>query len=190
MICLLWVIYWLGAASAQIDGTLMTGQSGINVVIAVIEKINASQVFDESRWYDIDKQRDLVKRFLQYKAFVETEYGEKINETGGIWRVTEEQFNGTVSYIRDNNHLRNRINNSLLLQIDWLSIDYASMSVPMYSGLATMLRLDQLLQEETISSLTENGLPWLWREYFGGNDRGRWNNRINYLRNHLRQSKH
>ena len=192
MICLLWVIYWLGAASAQIDGTLMTGQSGINVVIAVIEKINASQVFDvsQSLWYGIDGQRALVKQFLRYKAFVETEYGEIVNETGGIWRVTEEQFNGTVSYIRDNNHLRNRINNSLLLQIDWLSIDYASMSVPMYSGLATLLRLDQLIQKETIPLLTENGLPSLWQDHFGGNDIGRWNERINYLSTHLRQSKH
>ncbi len=192
MICLLLVVYWLKVASAKNDGTLMTGQSGINVVIAVIEKINASQVFDvpQSLWYDIDGQRALVKQFLQYKAFVETEYGETLNGTGGIWRVTEEHFTGTKSYIRDNDHLRSRINNSLFLQIDWLSINYTNMSVPMYSGLATMIRLDQLLQHRTIGLLTHGGLPRLWRENFDGNDIHTWNSRIKYLRNHLRQSKY
>ena len=191
---LLLVIYWLGleVASAQVDGTLMTGQSGINVVIAVIEKLNASQVFNvsQSLWYDIDGQRALVKQFLRYKAFIETEYGERPNGPGGIWRVTEEQFDETVDYVNDNDYLRSRINNSLLLHTDWLSVAYENMSIPMYSGLATMLRLDQLLQYETIGLLTEGRLAHLWKEHFGGNDIHRWHNGTKYLIDHLRQSKY
>lgn len=192
MIRLLLVIYWLGVASAQVDGTLMTGQSGINVVVAVIEKINASQVFNvpQSLWYDIDGQRALVKQFLRYKAFVETEYGESITGRGGIWRVTEEQFEATVAYVGANGYLRSRINNSLLLHIDWLSLEYVNMSTPMYSGLATMLRLDQLLQDEIIDSLTKGGLATIWKKHFDGNDIHRWNSRTSNLVNHLQKSKY
>ena len=192
MIHLLLVICLLGVASStQFDGTLKEGESGINVVIAVIEKINASQVFDVPRslWYDIDGQRALVKQFMRYKAFVETEYGENLNGTGGIWRVTEEQFNDTIAYVRDNGHLRSRMIKSVLLQIDWLNVSYADISIPIYSGLATMLRLDQLIQEETIDLLTENGLAGVWVRHFGGNGIHKWLNGTTYLINHIQQSK-
>lgn len=179
------VIYWLGlgVASAQVDGTLIPGQNGTNVVIAVIEKLNASLVFDviESQWYHRDGQRALVKRFLQLKAFVDTEYGKRPDGQGGIWKVTEEQFSDTISYVDRNPHLGSRINNSSLLQIDWLRVNYTDMSVPMYSGLATMLRLDQLLQEGTINLLTEGELPSLWARRFGGEDINTWLTRTSDL---------
>lgn len=194
---LLFITYWLGlgvhVASAQNDKTLVPGQNGTNVVIAVTEKLDASGVFNysESRWYRINGQRPLVKQFLRYKAFVETRYGERPSiGQGGIWKVTEEQFNETIVYVTNHDDdLRSKINNSLLLKIDWLSLKYADMSKPMYSGLATILRLDQLLQEETIALLTSFGLAEIWQDHFDGNNIHDWYDGIKELTINLQESK-
>ena len=133
--------------SVQTDGTLISGKNGINVVVAVLEKIYASDVFSESdsesNWFHNDRRKSLIKEFLRYKAYVDTEFGEK-KVPGGIWRVTMEQFKQATSHVKIEdglNHLGLSLNSSSL-QIDWRSVNYSDMSVPMYSGLAIMLYLD------------------------------------------------
>jgi hypothetical protein len=132
--------------SVQTDGTLIPGKSGINVVVAVLEKIYAtSDLFSciESDWFCDDGHKSLIKEFLRYKAYVDTEFG-KSKSSGGIWRVTMEQFMRAKSHVQTDDRLNDlglRLNSSSL-QIDWRNVNYSDMSVPMYSCLAIVLYLD------------------------------------------------
>lgn len=151
ILCLLLIIISLQQVirvdSVQIDGTLVPGKSGINVVVAALEKIYAtSDIFScsESDWFCQKGHRSLIKEFLRYKAYVDTEFG-KSKSPGGIWRVSTEQFMQATSHVQTSddrlNHLGLRLNSSSL-QIDWRKVDYSDMSVPMYSCLAIMFYLD------------------------------------------------
>ena len=150
ILCLLLIIISLQVIridSVQTDGTLVPGKSGINVVVATLEKIFATSDIFSCNWFCEDGRKTRIKQFLRYKAYVDTEFGNS-PAAGGIWRVTTEQFMQAKYHMQTGDTLTDLglTLNSSSLQIDWRKISYNSdnnnMSVPMYSCLAIMLYLD------------------------------------------------
>ena len=115
-------------------------------------------------------------------AYVKTEDGSN-SSTGGIWNLSENDFDSTLNYVRSDTDLRQLINSSLL-QIDWLNIKFDNLSVPLYSGLAILLRLDELLHTHN-TMLGIDQLIDLWKEHFRGSE-DRWNKAADYLSRHQR----
>ena len=170
-----------GVQSIQVDGTLIPGFSGVNVVIAVLEKIDASKVFENSEWFRLG--RDNAKSFLRRMAYVESKDGRQ-KRRGGIWNIISEDelintqmyANSTDTFNRRNKTLRQRINSSFL-GFDWMAIGFNAeknnLSVPLYSGLATMIRLDQALTNgNNVGELSEllSDQIQLWKNHFNGAD--------------------
>lgn len=175
--------------SARFDGTLTPERNGSSVVRAVIAKIDASEVFNDSTWWQSTSERPLVKIFLRRMAYVETEDGNR-NSVGGIWDITEEIFRMTQTYVARSQSIRQNLMNSPILKIDWHNIVYTDMTVPMYSGLAVALYLDKLILDEGRQILPTNlyQLYRLWN-YFGegasGNTRS-WEEGVRDLENNER----
>ena len=115
-----------------LDWTLEQERSGADVVRAVISKI----VFS-----NISFTPDTVEAFMRTMAFVETRDGTQLNPSGGgIWNISEEQFNLTkdhdelrsssITMELEHHHEQNHIR-----LMDWDSIVYENLTVPLYSGL-------------------------------------------------------
>ena len=192
----------LEARSIHVDGTLVPGFSGVNVVIAVLEKIDASDVFESSEWFRRD--RDNTKSFLRRMAYVESKDGRQQNTSGGIWNISEDELRSTQMYANSTNTvdgqgqtLRQRIQNSPLLGFDWMAIQFNTstdterdnLSVPLYSGLATMIRLDQALRNNFggpgVGKRLRDQIQ-LWETHFNGaadNGNDRWNKAEAHLTN-------
>lgn len=160
----------------SVDGTLIPGFTGVNVVIGVIEKLIASEVFYSSRWHQ--QNTNLVKSFLRQMAYAVSRDGRE-NTTGGIWDVSSTNFESTQDYVQNSPDidLRQRIINSSLLGVDWISIEYDNLSVPIYSGLAVLLYLDEVLQTK---SLSMQRLAQIRDDHFGINHQ-QWLDAYNYL---------
>jgi hypothetical protein len=165
----------LEARSIHVDGTLIPGFSGINVVIAVLEKIDASDVFENSDLDWFQRNKDNAKSFLRRMAYVESKDGRQ-NKSGGIWNIiSENELRNTQMYANSTiqgETLRQRIQNSPVLGFDWMDIKFKdNLSVPLYSGLATMIRLDQALRNgvgRMSESLSDQIV--LWKTLFNGTD--------------------
>ena len=144
-------------------------------MVAVIEKIDNSEIFEESQWFRLNKNS--AKTFLRILAFIKSDDG-RINSTGGIWNITEWEFNDTQAYIRNKSVLQQRMNASSILPVDWLqNITYSNMSVPMYSGLAIMILLHKIAEKDmTVISDHER----LWVKCFGG-EISKWRDKRNDL---------
>lgn len=171
------LIVLLSKASAQSDGTLKANLSGLNVVTAVLERLDSvSNIFDH-----LDGNWNIAKVFLRRLAYVETEDGRHYSP-GGIWNITVDTLNTTRTYV-DSNRLRQRLNDSL--QIDWLTVEYTDLSRPLYSGLAAVLVLDEIYGDSELESAQTSNTIFnlharLW-EHFGGGDHDVWNDRVNEL---------
>ena len=159
--------------SARVDGTLIPGFSGVNVVVAVLEKIDASRVFENSGWFQRD--RDSAKSFLRRMAYVESKDG-RVKRNGGIWNImSENEVRNTQMYANSTTAgqgqtLQQRIQNSPLLGFNWMDIRFRdNLSVPLYSGLATMIRLDQVLRDNIggLSEILDDQIR-LWKTHFNG----------------------
>lgn len=168
------VMHLLGGrvTSALVDETLMPNRNGSSVVRAVIEKIDASKIFEYSGWWQSANKKALVKIFLRRMAYVETRDG-KSYSVGGIWNVAEEMFNQTKSpSVAYSDHYRSILQKmrSSILNMDWRNITYANMTVPIYSGLAVALYLDKLIFMHGSGFLPTNPgrLNNLWRDHFDG----------------------
>ena len=140
-----------GSTSARVDGTLDATRNGSSVVRAVIAKIEASHIFSSSGWWLNHNDRNLILIFLRQMAYVETDDGLKSPSAGlGIWNVNNNTFNMTRRHLQCDsaaeNQIRQNMLNSPILNIDWCNnITHANLSVPMYSGLATVLYVDYLI---------------------------------------------
>ena len=165
-------------ASEHVDGTLISGFSGVNVVVAVIEKIEFSQVFENYDWFQLNK--DIAKSFLRRMAYVESEDG-RVMRSGGIWNVISEdelrktQVYANQTYVSSDQTLRQRIQDSPLFGfVDWMKITFngttKNLSIPLYSGLATMIRLHIILTNNFRAELSNShiGQAELWRDNFNG----------------------
>ena len=167
------------ARGMVVDRTLTQGWRGVNVVVAVLEKIDASNVFQQSESDWFRRNRDGAKFFLRIMAYVRSEDGRRTTTSGGIWGVTLNEFSEATSRVMSNERLKQEIYNSSLIQVDWIEdIVYENMSIPLYSGLAVMLRLDKLFQDNTGLQFGED----LWCMYFNG-DQHDWRNAKNNLNN-------
>ena len=192
----------LEARSIRVDGTLVPGFSGVNVVIAVLEKIDKSNVFENSEWFRRD--RDNTKSFLRRMAYVESKDGSQ-KRRGGIWNISEDELINTQMYANSSSTidgqrhtLRQRILNSPLLGVDWMAIRFNTterdnLSVPLYSGLATMIRLDEALTNNFggVGERLRDQIQ-LWKTHFSGADNGdnRWFNAETHLTNRKNEGKY
>lgn len=181
----------LKANLGHVDGTLIPGFNGENVVIAVLEKIDASEVFENSEWFQVDRSN--AKSFLRLMAYVESTDGR--DGSGGIWNniISEEELRKTQIYVnRLTNYrgtpvetLRNKILNSPFLGFDWMDTTMNNLSIPLYSGLATMIRLDKLFNDYNFTRLSNNytSQAELWKTHFNGTGDAfdRWNLAVNQL---------
>ena len=182
LLCVNCLLLPLAGCSAPVDGTLKPGWSGINVVTAVVEKIDVSNVFDNpnSEWFLFNREN--AKDFLRILAYIRTEYGgRELNPgttMGGLWNISEIDFNTTKAYMRQNSALWERILNSPMLHVDWVQdVAYTDLSIPMYSGLATVLLLDKILLREGIALIRDPGE--LWKQHFGGTSTAEWTEATN-----------
>jgi hypothetical protein len=169
--------------SVPTDGTLIPGKSGINVVVAVLEKIYATSDVFSCNWFCIDGRKSLIKEFLRYKAYVDTEFG-KSKSPGGIWRVNMKQFERATSHVVQTNGRLNDLGlrlNSSSLQIDWRNVNYSDrdMSIPMYSCLAIMLYLDaNVLNPWPHWLVGAQNLARLWARYLDGGEEFIWRENV------------
>ena len=143
------VLQTYSRTSARVDGTLTPNRNGSSVVRAVIAKIDASEIFADSTWWQQGQtERPLVWLFLRRMAYVETRDG-SIQQPGGIWDVSRAVFNETRTRVCDSSSQQvinsETIEASSILNTNWCNVSYGDMSVPMYSGLAIALQLDELL---------------------------------------------
>ena len=134
LLCLL-----LSCVSTQSrDLTTVPGANGVNVVRAVLSKLDASGIFEQSG------NADLTNVFLRNMAYVESRDGvdfdaHLINMDGGIWKITARQFQQTQNLPPRYRHVYGAIVN--YLGQDWRSVEYRDLAKPLYSGLAARLYL-------------------------------------------------
>ena len=190
LLCVNCLLLPLAGCSAPVDGTLKPGWSGINVVTAVVEKIDVSNVFDNpnSEWFLFNREN--AKDFLRILAYIRTEYGRRrlnpVTTMGGLWNITKNEFDTTKAYMRQNSALWERILNSPMLHVDWVQdVAYTNLSIPMYSGLATVLLLDKILRED-VTLIRYPGE--LWKRYFGGISTAEWTEATSNASNATRKS--
>lgn len=141
------------ARSAQVDGTLTEDRIGGSVVRAVLAKIDvsASDIFKDNTWSRRTSDRNLVLLFLRRMAYVETADGRNSGRPGGlgIWNIDRNIFDMINSSVCDGSNEPRQTLNSIL-NTDWCSIQHSKMSVPMFCGIATTLRINQLLTDRTV----------------------------------------
>lgn len=127
--------------SCQQDRTIVAGESGADVVQAVLAKLEYSNIFSSS-----SDMRETI--FMQRMAYVESRDGTEpprfptsSNTTGGIWNVSPRIFQSTLSQTS----LIQSISRSRLLNyVNWTSEAQVNLSLPLYSGIAIRLYLSTL----------------------------------------------
>ena len=136
------VFVTITAVICQEDRTLLQGESGTDVVLAVLSKLEYSNVFPSS-----NDMREII--FMQRMAFVETREGmhpprfpPSGGEDGGIWNVNPSLFNRTLT--ADSVLLGNIAQSPLLNFVEWTEQSRVNLSRPLYSGLAIRIYLSGL----------------------------------------------
>ena len=193
------ILYLLaGAASARVDETLMSNRNGSDVVEAVVAKLDAtySVILNESNWWKNDAGRTLVNLFIRQMAYVETRDGQdRPSSDGGIWNVDEDVFVVARNHACYLTNINQRISNSQILGVSKISIDWCRdqslnrsdiLSIPIYSGLAVVLYIDQM-RVVNISPLTQ--FYRFWDNFHAGSvNRARWENRVAQLQKSERKN--
>ena len=137
-----------------VDRTLERGASGADVVKATVNKIQ--NVFGDDQ------------QFLRRIAYVESKDGTDSNTYqsgyhGGIWQVDEIGFQGTQD-IRSHPRLPVRYEKIRKeFGIDWSSVQWSDLRIPLYSGIAARLILLNI--PETIPCDKE-GQATYWKTYY------------------------
>ena len=143
-----------------LDRTLTPGEQGdsdvVRAVISKIETTNCSTLL---------RTELAVAPFMRTMAYVETEDGEELNEIGGgIWNVGEANFMRT----QNNDSLRTFINclqqessQNHIGPLNWTSLTYTNLSIPLYSGLAV-----RMLVELSSGLPTPPMYPLYWNTVF------------------------
>ena len=159
-LCFVCCLY-VGVHAQARDLTLEPETSGSDVVRAAVAKVlTASR--NQTRIFGNRLNYWLLRRI----AYVETEDGTTENTYndgsyhGGIWRVSEEIFNGiaTDSRIRD---YRTAVENAFDIRWDE-AFSWRELRKPFYSALATALNLVAITDKNCLSSTTvEQATCWL-----------------------------
>lgn len=130
------VLYF--SVSTATDDTLIPGESGKDVVVGVLDKIENSCVFTKD------------KQMLRHIAYAESEY-KADNANGGIWKVPSAIFQSTKALTAYTQQFQSKFG------VNWASATYADLAKPLYSGLAARLAL---AAQETSSGYIDGNLPW------------------------------
>lgn len=174
VLCLL-----LSCTVSQItDYTTVPGSMGPNVVRAVLSKLDESSIFEQSG------NNDLTNVFLRNMAFVETRDGTDIPDNatainGGMWNITDIQFQQTINLTRTNIRLSETI--ASYLGQDWMDVDYRDLAKPLYSGLAARLYLTHIVTERPIPPTESQGPFWSRTFKEGSGDVQGWTNATTLL---------
>ena len=118
-----------------LDRTLEPGERGADVVRAVISKI----VFS-----NISFTPDTVDAFMRTMAFVETRDGTQLNSSGGgMWNISVDHFNDAKAELLSSNpiimELEHHHEQNHIRLMDWDSLVYENLTVPLYSGLVVRM---------------------------------------------------
>ncbi|XP_019849871.1 PREDICTED: titin-like, partial [Amphimedon queenslandica] len=130
------------------DLTIVSGANGTDVVLATIRLIEDSDLFVDDH------------QILRRIAHVETRDGaSEASGGGGIWAVNETGFASLVEV--------NATGIRAYFGIEWSSVTWSDLSVPLYSGLAARLLINQLAGGYDLSSTSSQAM--LWADSYGGN---------------------
>lgn len=150
-------------------------------VCSMIIKIEASNDFIK-----FQPEREAAP-FMRTMAFVETRDGTQVNynaNEGGLWNIDQTLFLRTQKDIQLSSIIT-RLNNTNDTQnyvgpVNWQSIMYIDLSIPLYSGLAVRMLL-QLAGSLPVAPR----YPTYWNFHFKGDmsDPNEWNNGLHYLSN-------
>ena len=168
----------LGCVSSQRqDLTTVPGSNGVNVVRAVLSKLDESDIFEQSG------NTDLMNVFLRNMAYVETADGTAYpqeNANGGIWKITAMQFQRTKE-LPPSRYSRVYDAITAYLGQDWRDVEYRDLEKPLYSGLAARLYLTYVATYTVIPPSLRQG--YFWSEKFKSNkgDLLRWSTAITRL---------
>ncbi len=139
-----------------VDLTLQRESSGSDVVRAAVNRIQAVLSFD----FDLQ----LLRRI----AFVESRDGTDTDTYrpeyhGGIWHVDEDKFFSTQANSTPNVERHDAIRKSF--NIDWPSVQWSDLRIPLYSGIAARLFLLNISDTETIPCNVP-GQATYWRTHY------------------------
>lgn len=136
LLLVFFVLHFTEAVKQPVDQTTDPGASGPNVVRAVISRLDAAGVFEESG------NADLTNVFMRNMAYVETRDGTDYpdgNRNGGIWKLSRNKFQQTQRLDSDFPGVFDAVRREF--GIEWQSLDYGELEKPLYSGLAVRLYL-------------------------------------------------
>ena len=165
--------------SQRTDLTIVPGSNGVDVVRAVLSKLDNSAIFPQSG------NNDLTNVFLRNMAFVETRDGTDIPDSaiavdGGIWKITDRQFQQTEELSTGNSSVRDAIRS--YLGQDWMDVVYGDLAKPLYSGLAARLYLNYIATSGVIPPTDRQGQFWSRTFKENRGDIQRWIEAITLLR--------
>ena len=148
----------------QQDRTIIKGESGPDVVQAVLAKLEYSNVFPSSN----SDMRETI--FMQRMAYVETRDGTEpprfpttTNNTGGIWNVSPRIFQSTLTQTS----LIQSISGSRLLNyVNWTAQSQVNLSLPLYSGIAIRIYLSTLQNVPSPGSTSRQEQQNFWIQNF------------------------
>ena len=152
------VLQLLSCVSTQrVDQTTVPGSNGVNVVRAVLSRLDESSIFEQSG------NSDLMNVFLRNMAYVETRDGSNLPQDavaldGGIWRITPMQFQETQGL--HPRHSRVYDNITAYLGQNWTNLKYTDLEKPLHSGLAARLYLTYVATYRTIPPTARQGPFW------------------------------
>ena len=136
-----------------LDRTLIPGESGGDVVRAVISKIETS-----NRFIELLPIESSAAPFMRTMAYVETKDGrDNTTGAGGIWNVSEALFDMTKASMSLNSVIMRldleNISDNHVGMVTWRNLTYANLSIPLYSGLAVrmIIHLNTTLPLSTMS---------------------------------------
>ena len=170
------------SSAAPVDLTLRRFAMGADVVRGVSTKIDDFNLFDSPS--SSESQRQAVELFLRESAYVESRDGTDLSpdgHDGGIWRISRDLFNRTRNYQYP--ELFDDICRAFC--VDWMSVQYSDLAMPLYSGLAARIHLFHLYDTDQglSESATDTDRAVFWANAFGENRLvSRWLSRVEQLR--------
>ena len=150
-------------STQRVDQTTVPGSNGVNVVRAVLSRLDESGIFQRSG------NSDLTNVFLRNMAYVETRDGRDLPQSavaidGGIWKITPMQFEQTKELSSRHDRVYDAI--AAHLGQEWRELEYRDLEKPLYSGLAARLYLTYVATYSIIPPTARQGL--FWSEKFKG----------------------
>lgn len=167
-------------STQRVDQTTVPGSNGVNVVRAVLSRLDESRIFEQSG------NADLTNVFLRNMAYVETRDGRDLPQgaiaiDGGIWKITRMQFQQTKELSSRHHHVYRAIAASL--GQEWRDLEYRDLEKPLYSGLAARLYLTYVATTYSIIPPTARQGQFWSEKFKGGKGNLRlWQEAISLLR--------